>query len=116
MFVAGSIRHFIVDGLRTTFPKATVTAVPTEIRQLQARKVEGRAGVVEIYQRGVYASITNTGILIHPQATLLAIRHTHKQMHIGIHESDARQLVARALADTGLKDGGCLTLFGATCL
>ncbi len=37
-------------------------------------------------------------------------------MHIGIRKSDARQLVARAraLADTGLKDGGCLTLFGAT--
>ncbi len=35
-------------------------------------------------------------------------------MHIGIRESDARQLVARALADAGLKDGGCLTLFGGT--
>ncbi len=35
-------------------------------------------------------------------------------MYIDIHEFDAQQLVARALADTGLKDGGCLTLFGGT--
>ncbi|KAK0443002.1 peptidase M24, structural domain-containing protein [Armillaria borealis] len=59
-------------------------------------QVGGRARVVKVCQ----------------QATLLAIRHTHKQMHVGIRESDARQLIARALADAGLKDGGCLTLFG----
>ncbi len=41
VFVDGSIRHFIVDGLRTAFPKATVTAAPTEIRQLRARKSKG---------------------------------------------------------------------------
>ncbi len=75
-------------------------------------QVQGRAGVVKVCQRGLYALITNAGVLTHPQATLLAIRHTHKQMHAGIRESEARQLVARALADAGLKDGGCLTLFG----
>ncbi len=41
VFVDGSIRHFIVDGLRTTFPKATIVAAPTEIRQLRERKSEG---------------------------------------------------------------------------
>ncbi len=41
VFVDGDIRHFIVDGLRTTFPKATVIAAPTEIRQLRERKSEG---------------------------------------------------------------------------
>ncbi|KAK0225152.1 peptidase M24 [Armillaria nabsnona] len=46
------------------------------------------------------------------EATLLAIRRTHKHMHIDIRESEARQLVAHALADVGLRDGGCLTLFG----
>ncbi len=40
-FVDGSIRHFIVDGLRTAFPKATVIAAPTEMRQLRERKSEG---------------------------------------------------------------------------
>ncbi len=39
--VDGSIRHFIVDGLRTAFAKATVIAAPTEIRQLRERKSEG---------------------------------------------------------------------------
>ncbi len=41
VFVDGSIRHFIVDGLRTAFPKATVAAAPTEIRQLREHKSEG---------------------------------------------------------------------------
>ncbi|KAK0429593.1 peptidase M24 [Armillaria borealis] len=96
LFVDGSICHFIVDGLRTAFPKATVIAAPTEIRQLRERKSEGELELLKCAN----------------EATLLAIRHTHKQMHVGIRESDARQPVARALADAGLKDGGCLTLFG----
>ncbi|PBK87490.1 peptidase M24 [Armillaria gallica] len=96
VFVDGSIRHFIVDGLRTAFPKATVVAAPTGIRQLRERKSEGELELLKCAN----------------EATLLAIRHTHKQMHVGIRESDARQLVARALANAGLKDGGCLTLFG----
>ncbi|PBK64514.1 Creatinase/aminopeptidase [Armillaria solidipes] len=91
-------QHFIVDGLRTAFPKATVIATPTEIRQLRERKSEGELELLKCAN----------------EATLLAIRHTPKHMHIGIRESDARQLVARALADAGLKDGGCLTLFGGT--
>ncbi len=41
VFVDGSIRHFIVDGLRTAFPKATVLAAPIEIRQVPERKSEG---------------------------------------------------------------------------
>ncbi len=41
VFVDGSIRHCIVDGLRTAFPKATVVAAPIEIRQLWERKSEG---------------------------------------------------------------------------
>ncbi len=40
-FVDGNILHFIVDGLPTAFPKATVIAVPLEIRQLRERKSEG---------------------------------------------------------------------------
>ncbi|KAK0429597.1 peptidase M24, structural domain-containing protein [Armillaria borealis] len=68
-----------------SFPKATVIAVPTEIRQLRERKSEGEPELLKC---------------------------ANKQMHIGIRKSDARQLIARALADAGLKDGGCLTLFG----
>ncbi|KAK0442997.1 peptidase M24 [Armillaria borealis] len=96
VFVDGSIRRSIVDGLRTAFPKATVVAAPTGIRQLRERKSEGELELLNCAN----------------EATLLAIRHTHKHMHIGIRESEARQLVARALADAGLKDGGCLTLLG----
>ncbi len=41
VFVDGSIPHFIVDGLQTAFPKATVIAAPIEIRQVPERKSEG---------------------------------------------------------------------------
>ncbi|KAK0225162.1 hypothetical protein EDD85DRAFT_923497 [Armillaria nabsnona] len=98
VFVDGSIRHFIFDGLRTTFPKPTVIAAPTEIRQLRERKSEGELELSKCAN----------------EATLLAIRHTHKHTHVGIRESEARQLVVRTLNDTGLKDGGCPTLFGGT--
>ncbi|KAK0225145.1 hypothetical protein EDD85DRAFT_777706, partial [Armillaria nabsnona] len=96
VFVDGSVRRFIVDGLRTAFPKATVIAAPTEMRQPRERKSEGTLGSLKCAN----------------EATLLAIRHTHKHAHIGMRESQARQLVARALADAGLKDGGYITLFG----
>ncbi|PBK64470.1 Creatinase/aminopeptidase [Armillaria solidipes] len=89
VFVDGGIRHFIVDELRTAFSKATVIAAPTEIRQLREHKSEGELELLKCAN----------------EATLLAIRHTPKHMYIGIRESDA-------LADVGLNNGGCLTLFG----
>ena len=48
----------------------------------------------------------------HCQATLLAIRDVHKKLYPGIRESQARTMMASALGAAGLKDGGCLTLFG----
>lgn len=46
------------------------------------------------------------------QATVLAIRHVHRQLHIGVKESEARAMMANALSAAGLVNGGCLTLFG----
>lgn len=46
------------------------------------------------------------------QATLLAIREIHQKLYPGIEESKARSMMATALGAAGLKDGGCLTLFG----
>ncbi|SJL04642.1 uncharacterized protein ARMOST_08010 [Armillaria ostoyae] len=89
LWTGGGIRHFIVDELRTALSKATVIAAPTEIRQLREHKSEGELELLKCAN----------------EATLLAIRHTPKHMHIGIRESDA-------LADVGLNNGGCLTLFG----
>ncbi|PBK87477.1 Creatinase/aminopeptidase [Armillaria gallica] len=86
----------IPSDVEWAFPKAMVVAAPTGIRQLWERKSEGKLKLLKCAN----------------EATLLAIRHTHKQMHVGIRESEVQQLVARALADAGLKDGGCLTLFG----
>ncbi|PBK87458.1 Creatinase/aminopeptidase [Armillaria gallica] len=68
VFVDGGIRHFIVDGLRMTFPKATVITAPTEIRQVTERKPKGELVLLKCAN----------------EATLLAIRQVHKHMHIGI--------------------------------
>lgn len=38
IYVDGSVRHFIVDGLQNAFPSAKVVVAPTEIRQLRERK------------------------------------------------------------------------------
>ncbi|KAK0227985.1 hypothetical protein IW262DRAFT_1292891 [Armillaria fumosa] len=91
VFVDG---YFIIDGLRTVFPEAMVIAAPVEIKQLRERKSEGELELLKCAT----------------EATLLAIRHTHKHVHIGVRESG----VARALVAAGLKDDGCLTLFEDT--
>ncbi|SJL04690.1 uncharacterized protein ARMOST_08060 [Armillaria ostoyae] len=57
----------------TVVSKGMVTAAPTEIRQLRERKSEGELELLKCAN----------------EATLLAIRHTHTHMHIGIRESDA---------------------------
>lgn len=40
------------------------------------------------------------------------MRHVHKQMYTGIHESEARNMMSAAFVEGGLSAGGCLTLFG----
>lgn len=50
------------------------------------------------------------------KATLLAIRAVRETVRIGMRESEVRQLMSDALGAAGLKDGGCLTLFGGMSL
>ena len=50
------------------------------------------------------------------KATLLAIRAVRETVRIGMRESEVRQLMSDALGAAGLKDGGCLTLFGGMAL
>ncbi|PBK87441.1 hypothetical protein ARMGADRAFT_1168495 [Armillaria gallica] len=57
VFVDGSIRHFIVDGLRTAFPKAMVIAAPIEIRQVPERKSEGELVLLKCTNEDKYTSI-----------------------------------------------------------
>ncbi|PBK87488.1 hypothetical protein ARMGADRAFT_1085512 [Armillaria gallica] len=96
-----SIRHFIVDGLRTAFAEATVIAVPTEIRQLRERKSKGELELLK------YANEHTNPPIGYPSG------HLHTSICISASASPRpdNSLYA-ALADAGLKDGGCLTLFG----
>ncbi|KIM49269.1 hypothetical protein M413DRAFT_438439 [Hebeloma cylindrosporum] len=118
VFVDNSIRKFIVDGLQrasgtdhtlsTNSPSCCINATyfehltlqvlsaPFEITQLRERKSEDELRILKCAN----------------EATLLAIRDVHKKLYPGIRESQARTMMALALGAAGLKDGGCLTLFG----
>ncbi|KAG6917790.1 hypothetical protein DXG01_001062 [Tephrocybe rancida] len=96
VFVDSSIRKFISDGFELALPKATVRSAPEEITQLRERKSSSEIDLLKCAN----------------EATVLAIRAVHKKLHVGIRESQARALIAVALASAGLKNAGCLTLFG----
>ena len=113
VYVDPSIRHFIVDGFKKALPDAKVVIAPNSVRQLRERKTAAELELMKcvnevgkITSRFVFGSDRNR------QATLLALRATHKRLYAGIRESQARTIVADALTAIGLKDGGCLTLFG----
>lgn len=96
IYVDGHARHFIVDGLQSAFPTATVKSAPTEVRQLRERKSKAELELMKCAN----------------EATVLAIRETREKMYIGIRESETSALMAAAFKAAGLKDGGCLALFG----
>ncbi|KAG6845226.1 hypothetical protein H0H87_012218 [Tephrocybe sp. NHM501043] len=96
VFVDSSIRKFISDGFVLALPNATVLSAPEEITQLRERKSSAEIDIMKCAN----------------EATVLAIRAVHKELHVGIRESEARALAASALASAGLKNAGCLTLFG----
>ncbi|KAK7060257.1 hypothetical protein VNI00_001022 [Paramarasmius palmivorus] len=96
IFVDGSIRHFIADGLEAAYKNVSVLTAPLEVRRLRERKSTAEIELMKCAN----------------EATLLALRAVHKKMYIGMHESEARNMISAALTTVGLKDGGCLTLFG----
>ncbi|KAG6832685.1 hypothetical protein H0H92_012257 [Tricholoma furcatifolium] len=96
IFVDSSIRKFIADGFEVALPGAMILSAPEEITQLRERKSRAEIELLKCAN----------------EATVLAIRAVHKKLHAGIRESEARALMASALASVGLQDGGCLTLFG----
>ncbi|KAF9458662.1 peptidase M24, structural domain-containing protein [Collybia nuda] len=96
IFVDGSMRKFIADGLQKALPTAQVVTSSPEVNKIRERKSKVELNILKCAN----------------EVTLLAIRAVHKKLHIGIRESEARSLMAVALADAGLQQAGCLTLFG----
>ncbi|EEB95798.1 hypothetical protein MPER_05177 [Moniliophthora perniciosa FA553] len=96
IFVDGSIRHFIADGLQAAYGQGSVVSAPQEVKRLRERK---SAAEIELLKCA-------------NEATLLALRAVHKKMYIGMLESEARSMMTSALTAVGLQNGGCLTLFG----
>ncbi|KAG6820569.1 hypothetical protein H0H93_015089 [Arthromyces matolae] len=101
IFVDSSVRKFIADGFQNALPNAVVLSAPEEITEVRER----------IFGYDNYHNKSATFNLAY-QATLHAIRAVHKHLYVGIRESEARSFMATALASVGLKNGGCLTLFG----
>ncbi|KAJ6618365.1 peptidase M24, structural domain-containing protein [Mycena sp. CBHHK59/15] len=97
IFVDGSIRNFIVDGLRAAHPQALVSTAPHEIKRLRERKSPSEIELMKCAN----------------EATVLSIRAAvHEKLYFGIRESEARAMMKVTLMSAGLEDGGCLTLFG----
>ncbi|KAJ6547073.1 Creatinase/aminopeptidase [Mycena capillaripes] len=95
VFVDGSIRNFIVDGLRAA-TKAAVASAPYEIKRLRERKSPAEIEILKCVN----------------EATILSVRAVREKLYFGIRESMASAMMRATLAAAGLKDGGCLTLFG----
>ncbi|KAF9001904.1 peptidase M24 [Cyathus striatus] len=96
IFVDSAIRKFIADGLQMASPSSKVVSSPLEINQIRERKSSAEIQILKCAN----------------EATLLAIRAVHEKLFLGIRESRARAMMSTALTTAGLKDGGCLTLFG----
>ncbi|KAF9072905.1 peptidase M24 [Rhodocollybia butyracea] len=96
VFMDDASRLFIFDGFRKALPRAIISPVPPEIKELRQRKSEAELDLLKCAN----------------EATLLAIRNVHKRMYVGMRESEARKMMSIALQEVGLQNGGCLTLFG----
>ncbi|PPR08111.1 hypothetical protein CVT24_010572 [Panaeolus cyanescens] len=96
VFVDQSVRKFIADGFQRADPTLNVVSAPLKVTHLRERKSEAEIRILKCVN----------------EATLLSIRHVHKRLYAGIQESQARKMIADSLQQAGLKEGGCLTLFG----
>jgi len=96
VFVDGSIRKFISDGLAEALPGTNVASAPPEIRQLRERKSPAEIELLRCAN----------------EVTLLALRAVRDRTRVGMHESTVRALITKALTDAGLSNAWALTLFG----
>jgi Xaa-Pro aminopeptidase len=109
------MRNFIVDGLQAAHPQAAVSSAPYEIKRLRERKSPAEIELMKCVNE-VSCNSVNPSLVLNPQAqaTILSIRAVRKRLYFGIRESEARAMMQATFASAGLKDGGCLVLFGGT--
>ncbi|KAF8163159.1 peptidase M24, structural domain-containing protein [Crassisporium funariophilum] len=89
VFVDNSIRKFIVDGLQHADPSMEILSAPLAITAMRERKSQAEIDILKCAN----------------EVTLLSIRQVHREMYIGIRESQARGMMSEALAAAGLKEG-----------
>ncbi|KAL0580781.1 hypothetical protein V5O48_001246 [Marasmius crinis-equi] len=103
IYVDAGTRYFIVDGLQKAYKNGEVSIAPSEVAELRERKSANEIALMKCANEQSVDSF---------KATLLALRGVHKKMHVGMRESEARNMMASALEAVGLEEGSCLTLFG----
>ncbi|OCH95053.1 peptidase M24 [Obba rivulosa] len=96
IFVDSSMRKFIADGLQRAAPYSKVASAPVEIMRLRERKSPEELEIMKCAN----------------EATVLAIRAARQEMHFGMRESVARNLIEEAMLAAGLQGAEALTLFG----
>ncbi|KAG7097260.1 hypothetical protein E1B28_004626 [Marasmius oreades] len=96
IYIDSATRFFIVDGLQKAYEKGQVLTAPPEVTKLRERKSSHEIDIMRCAN----------------EANLLTIRQVHKQLYIGIRESEAQSMIASALTEMGLENGACITLFG----
>ncbi|KIP08153.1 hypothetical protein PHLGIDRAFT_104720 [Phlebiopsis gigantea 11061_1 CR5-6] len=97
IFIDGAMRTFVADGLQKAVGGGhKVVSAPVEVKRLRERKSTEEIEIMKCAN----------------EVTLLSIRAAAEEMYIGIHESEARALVANALTSAGLKDVSVISLFG----
>lgn len=113
IFLSGSTRLFIRDGLQSAAPSKNVQSAPYSIRVLRERKSPTEIALLRCVNEVKY--LVNFGTLLSLyilQATLLAIRHVREELHFGIRQSDVSKRVNQVLLAAGLADPYGLVLFG----
>ncbi|KZT28494.1 peptidase M24 [Neolentinus lepideus HHB14362 ss-1] len=96
IYVDGSTRNFIVDGLKAAAPQSTVLSAPVEVRQLRERKSKAELDILKCVN----------------EVTILAVRAVREKLYIGMRESEAQSLIRTALSSAGLTSLDSIVLFG----
>ncbi|KAL5490262.1 hypothetical protein ACEPAI_5095 [Sanghuangporus weigelae] len=96
IFVDGSIRKFIADGLASVRPGSEVVSAPLQVRSLRETKSPAELDIIRCAN----------------EVTLLAIRAVRDELRIGMRESEAQTMMTKALSSAGLSDPFVLGLFG----
>ncbi|KZT53560.1 Creatinase/aminopeptidase [Calocera cornea HHB12733] len=96
VYVDEMARLFIATGLQAVAPEMKVEIAPLAVKALREKKTAEELAIMHCVN----------------ELTLMAIREVRKHLHFGMHESEGRALVSKALGQAGLGDIDNIFLVG----